>query len=47
MGILCMLTFSDADATIAAGIREAIWELHERGVILPMKMLPERMFSLD
>lgn len=37
-------TFSDADATIAAGIREAIWELHERGIILPMKMLPERMF---
>jgi hypothetical protein len=38
-------TFSDEDATIAAGIRGVIWELHEKGIILPMKMLPERMFS--
>jgi hypothetical protein len=38
-------TFSQADWNIATGIRKMIWELHEKGIVLPMKMLPERLFD--
>ena len=34
--------FSNFDQNLASGIRSAIWKLHEEGLILPIKMVPER-----
>jgi hypothetical protein len=38
-------TFSEADQTIARGVRNCIWELHDSELILPMMMLPERYMN--